>query len=316
MTRVQGMARIVCLFTVTMAAAAQEPGREGGGQQTVLAKPYAAEVTMDGSAVTYFDPIEVTVRITPISDTEFSRIRLVPQGVLARMYPTNAAVENEGEAGEAGEVRESGEVAEVAEVAEVGVDCRFGPSNRLKERPFIATCMLEPLPGWGQVNSLELLTRPDTQRLTVEVVVVEAGEDVVYYEELSHPFAAPKEAVVLGGFLGTVGLALLLALQARSSREVTTFESWAAVGAEAKRLPLRALGLIPFAWDVLLKSMLGGVCAMVLIVLAETTEGAASPLSLRVQDFWGGVLVGLFSVPLAQWMVGRLRDLSGFNTHT
>lgn len=295
MTRAQGVAWFICLFTFAVSVAAQKPDSDHRDEGPVSAKPYAAEVTVDGSVATYFDPLEVTVRITPISDTEFSRIRLLPQGVLARMYPIDAPAE-----------ADSG--------GEVGVDCRFGPSNRLKERPFIATCMLEPLPGWGRVTTAELLTRPGTQRLTVEVGVVEGGAEVLYYEELSHAFAAPKEGVVLGGFIGAVVLALLLALQVRSSRDVVTFESWGAVRTEAKRLPLRALGLIPFGWDVLLKSMLGGVCAMVLIVLAETTEGAASPLSLRVQDFWGGVLVGLFSVPLAQWMVERLRDLRGFKT--
>ena len=36
--------------------------------------------------------------------------------------------------------------------------------------------------------------------------------------------------------------------------------------------------------------------------LAQSTDGMDPPISIRIQDFWGGVVVGLLSIPLSRWI--------------
>ena len=47
--------------------------------------------------------------------------------------------------------------------------------------------------------------------------------------------------------------------------------------------------------------------AIVALLLGKTTQGVGSPVSLSVEDFAGGVLIGLFSYPLASWISSTLK---------
>jgi hypothetical protein len=62
------------------------------------------------------------------------------------------------------------------------------------------------------------------------------------------------------------------------------------------------LSLFPRIWRMLLQTVMGGICAVILILLAQSTEGLSPPISIKIQDFWGGVVVGLFSIPLSRWI--------------
>ena len=47
--------------------------------------------------------------------------------------------------------------------------------------------------------------------------------------------------------------------------------------------------------------------AVVALLLGKTTQGAGSPVSLTVIDFTGGLMIGLFSYPLATWISSTLK---------
>ena len=57
----------------------------------------------------------------------------------------------------------------------------------------------------------------------------------------------------------------------------------------------------------LLMGFRGGLLAVIALLLGKTTQGAGSPVTLTVVDFAGGVLIGLFSYPLASWISSTLK---------
>lgn len=54
-----------------------------------------------------------------------------------------------------------------------------------------------------------------------------------------------------------------------------------------------------------LKLIYGGVIAVILLLVAENTK-LSLPISIQVSGFVGGVLVGLFSIPLGDWLAKNL----------
>lgn len=57
----------------------------------------------------------------------------------------------------------------------------------------------------------------------------------------------------------------------------------------------------------LVMGLRGGAIAVIALLLGKTTQGVGSPVSLSVSDFTGGVLMGLFSYPLASWISSALK---------
>jgi len=57
----------------------------------------------------------------------------------------------------------------------------------------------------------------------------------------------------------------------------------------------------------MLMGLRGGVLAVIALLIGKTTQGVGSPVSLSVTDFTGGVLIGLFSYPLASWISSTLK---------
>ena len=47
--------------------------------------------------------------------------------------------------------------------------------------------------------------------------------------------------------------------------------------------------------------------AIIALLFGKTTQGAGSPVSLIVVDFAGGIMIGLFSYPLASWISSALK---------
>ena len=62
----------------------------------------------------------------------------------------------------------------------------------------------------------------------------------------------------------------------------------------------RAL-MVTVAWLVL-----GGVCVIMIIILTKASSGSLSPVQIEIKDFVGGVLVGLLSFPVVDWLEKRL----------
>jgi len=58
--------------------------------------------------------------------------------------------------------------------------------------------------------------------------------------------------------------------------------------------------------DAARSGLLGGLCAIILILVAGISEGGQPPIAISIEDFWGGVIVGLFSLPIATWIVDKV----------
>lgn len=117
----------------------------------------------------------------------------------------------------------------------------------------------------------------------------------------------PIVAVFYGGMVGALLLALFRALapfhgalltmagRAQFSRRELLQSLY-----QKASLVFRVL-LITFAWVVL-----GGVCAIMIIILTKASTGELSPIKVEINDFIGGVLVGLLSFPVVSWLQKRL----------
>lgn len=108
---------------------------------------------------------------------------------------------------------------------------------------------------------------------------------------------AGQFAIFAGGLVGALLLALFLWIE-RLLIDKNVREAWG-----RNLLVMGALGLR------------GGLMAIMALLLSTTTQGAGSPVSLSVNDFSGGVLVGLFSYPLANWISSTLK-LDGVTVFT
>jgi hypothetical protein len=128
---------------------------------------------------------------------------------------------------------------------------------------------------------------------------------------LDIPFVAPRLAIVYGGLAGAFLLALFSLVRAEVGDESPVPQNaggpCAIQAANSMRI-ICSLVIAPLAAArrVLILTLLGGICALVLILLVQATEGTAPPISIKVQDFWGGVVIGLFSLPLSRWLAEQL----------
>lgn len=251
--------------------------RAAGGEENAapenVAKPYTAVVEIQSTGPTvYLDPVFVSIRITPLRAIDVDQIVVQPLGLLKTIYP------HEGD----------------------GWPCRVGDNAGLPGRPFVVTCEVgDPRSLPHLLANPAVFFAPSRQKLVIEVRLRENANEVNFYEEVFVEFGAPKIGVVYGGFFGALLLAVFTAL--RSQIEA----SRPGPGSLSARVMSGAGHVVRAIWRIIAMSIVGGICALVLILLAQVSEGMSPPISIRVQDFWGGVVVGLFSVPLSRWMADR-----------
>lgn len=243
-----------------------------------LNKPYGATIEVQNSgSIAYGDPAFVSVRITPLEDLAIESIDLVPQGQLAALY---------------------GQTTLDAEGHPIPKwPCVLGMSDRPKDVPFSVSCEIRPT--FKLIDYLDprvALLPSSRHKLLVRVTVVDGADPVEHYEEVFVDVVPPKASVMIGALGGALILSLFLATYRETS---FTSADWKKLLAGIVMLPLWLI-------DVVRSAVLAAICALILILLAEISEGGRPPISLHVQDFWGGVIVGLFSVPLARWIAVRL----------
>lgn len=105
----------------------------------------------------------------------------------------------------------------------------------------------------------------------------------------SFTIKAPEFSIFIGGWVGALMLALFVWVE-RILKSPNARQEW---------------GNSLFV--TILLGARGGVMAVIALMLSKTTESSGSPVSLTVADFTGGVLVGLFSYPLATWISSTLK---------
>jgi hypothetical protein len=138
--------------------------------------------------------------------------------------------------------------------------------------------------GWHSGYVIGALSSADV-RLVIDVDVEKVGSRLFYPVVV---VKAREFSIFVGGVAGAMLLALFVFAE-RLIRSPMAREEW-----------LRTL----FVTIVL--GVRGGLLAVIALLLGKTTQGVGSPVSLTVVDFGGGVLVGLFSYPLATWISSRL----------
>ncbi|MEO8020423.1 hypothetical protein [Polaromonas sp.] len=97
-------------------------------------------------------------------------------------------------------------------------------------------------------------------------------------------------AVICGGILG----ALLLTLFTRL---------YPLLRSQPKNIEETTAALI---WSMFASSLMGAILAMLIIAITRATSSITLPVAIKVEDFVGGLMVGMFSHVLAPWLAEKL----------
>ncbi|SFN31198.1 hypothetical protein SAMN05216289_11369 [Dokdonella immobilis] len=263
--------------------------------------PFTALISVENrGAISYGDSVLISVLITPLRGWDLESVRVHPLGELATIYQ-NAT--------------DDIDPFSQQPTRELGVGCRVesDTDSHAQGVPFLAVCQLTSLKaGWYRRVDLNTLLGSGKQQFRIQVAIREGmGEARSYYVSGSADFVSPKFAVILGGFAGALMWALFL--QISTTDENTTrkpIDGWTDLLSRINRaVPPTIAGLGLGLWTALRSSLVGGSLALVLIVLANSTQGFDPPISLRIQDFWGGMLIGILSTPLSRWVRQKVTTL-------
>lgn len=309
---------IFCQLGVFEAAAAEA---DTNATATSSSPPFSVTLSLaSATPIAYFDPIYVTVEIVANRAVDLKSVDIEAVGELAAIYEghferdTRAAQDPTAPPNAV-----SGDASGMDPISPRGVHPRCPNVQALDSgQKAVIICQI-PSPGrWtDHVRDSLLLTKPATRRVLVTVterLETEGRTAFVARLPLDIAFVAPRLAIFYGGLAGAFLLALFSLIRAQVGQESSPsrwVRDFAASPPNMPRISPGALISVPVAaiWRVALLTMLGGICALILILLVQTTEGSAPPISIRVQDFWGGVVIGLFSLPLSRWLAEQLSKL-------
>jgi hypothetical protein len=278
---------LLVLLQVSELAIAQDRGSAAGTPGAV--RPFDVTIVdFASSSLAFGDPILLSIRVTPTTDVTFGDFELVPQGSLQLVYgpPTTS---------------EGG----------IGPTCELnGPSSVTSGATIMATCVLVARDGRRFWRPSAWFIPPGRQQISVKIPVLgDQAQGINFSHEISAAFRAPLDAIFIGGLTGAFLLAVFAAVKERASTGPAAVEiqNLSSLASLIQRFASWLLGLIPRFWTMLMQTVMGGICALILILLAQSTEGISPPISIRIQDFWGGVVVGLFSIPLSRWIWEQVR---------
>ena len=188
-------------------------------------------------------------------------------------------------------------------------ECSFQEQGMRDGQSIAVPCILYP-----KVDKIANRLVPGLSAIFARTAILHAE---VNYRQSDKPYTAsiatriaiipPIVAVFYGGMVGALLLALFRALAPFHGALLTTVgrtqlsrhELLQSLYQKAS-LVFRVV-LITFAWVVL-----GGVCAIMIIILTKASTGELSPIKIEINDFIGGVLVGLLSFPVVSWLQKRL----------
>ena len=165
--------------------------------------------------------------------------------------------------------------------------CRFPGSSGVPVAPYNAAsgASRHDQTGWNSTSWTGKLLAADL-RLMVDVEV-EGVRSQRFFPVVA--VKASEASIFIGGAVGAMLLALFV-LAERLLKNPGVREEW-----------LKNV-VVTF-----LMGLRGGLLAIIALLLGKTTQGVGSPVTLTVADFAGGVLIGLFSYPLASWISSTLK---------
>lgn len=188
-------------------------------------------------------------------------------------------------------------------------ECQFRQQGLRLGSTLSFPCLLYP-----KDDGIKTKLVPAPSALFARYVLLEAKVDFTQLDEKFDqvavtrlPVLPPLVSVFYGGMAGAFLLALFRGLAPFRhgwSRDPPKLPaSWRDFLAQAATRALymfRAM-MVTTAWLVL-----GGVSAIMIIILTKASTGDVSPIQIDVQDFVGGVLVGLLSFPVVDWLEKKL----------
>ena len=171
------------------------------------------------------------------------------------------------------------------------IECKLqqlGEENLKKAGGFQQSCRFEmrTLDSVWSISGLRTYLFANNIRFAV-TVSVSGDREYRYYPTVM--VNASEVSIFVGGIFG----ALLLALFVWVHKLI--------VEPRARLYWGRNLGY------TFLLAMRGGIMAIIALLIGKTTQGSGSPVALTVIDFAGGVMIGIFSYPLASWMASTLK---------
>lgn len=108
-----------------------------------------------------------------------------------------------------------------------------------------------------------------------------------HYPSVSIP--AQEYSIFIGGVLGAILLATFVWIE------------------RVLKNPLIRANLAKSLLPTVLMGLRGGIMAIIALLLGRSSQSTGAPITLTVTDFTGGLLVGLFSYPLAAWIASALK---------
>lgn len=136
-----------------------------------------------------------------------------------------------------------------------------------------------------------LLFTPGEYKARVVVKYLLFGKNEMMIEEqIGVKLVPPVASILWGSVLGAFLLALFVVLY------------------EQKQLsPSR--GFREAGIKVVYMTMLGALCGVIIIFLLLRLKGIMLPITITINDFYGGVVIGLFAYSLGNWLFSKLMSL-------
>lgn len=119
----------------------------------------------------------------------------------------------------------------------------------------------------------------------------------------------PEAHVIFGAAGGVLLLTLFLALRSELSKPTSAVQmrlAWDQVPLPKRRALV--WGCLYWVKRIFVGFAGGAITAILILVLANGTKGLAAPIIITIDDFWGGLAVGIFSIPISRWLAKRVEN--------
>jgi hypothetical protein len=275
------------VLLLALAMASTVAANEEGMPPEASDPPLQISANTEGP-VGYFSPVYIRAQIRSTGAIDPECVRLVARSSIGNVFTgdPNSSCSTHPTAPPVCEMLGSG-----GQQGVIDVSCQMQLKNSMLKTLTSANMLLGP-----QRENAQLV-------VTLATGNNDPGKTIV--TDVTISLEPPKVAVAYGGFFGAFLLGLFLLLRERVLRippaELPALE-WKAI-ATYSRNGLNAL------IRLFQQAFTGGIVALVIILIARASEGVQPPISVSVQDFWGGTLIGLFSVPLSDWLFSVLKTV-------
>ena len=152
--------------------------------------------------------------------------------------------------------------------------------------------------GWvdyvTDVDTLFFLPGEYPMTCAVEYRPVQGEVDVLSVENRIR-LEPPMSAILRGGVLGSLLLTVFLG--------VYRLQGWLRQGQLRANAVLLGLGSVA---TLVLQFVMGSIVACIVILLLKRSSGLSFPITVDVKDYMGGIVVGLFSYQLGDFLYRKL----------